>query len=332
MSCGNCGKIFSNKAGLSSHLRRKEKCSPPDEVIEPVMDDNVVNKIDEPVVVDDTKITKTLAKKEYMLNDADLENIKCESYETRKYGRRQTITLYKTTDLLKAALVKYPDFNLRVKEKKRKLDLKKKHAEEVEQTRLENIKFRTDEIELILAKKDYNKTSYNYILTHGGVCSYIKNGFDDETKTMAELNLHLDKAHCEYLEINARRQTIILELGKIGLELRDDSKLCHAYINGGLESVKELTGENYSVVDIINSCAEMHFLHTYTKYKIIVDNEIAKEKREMREYGRWYDGEHIDIPNILEYSKGIAIRSYVSNNKGSPNIPNHIYKKYKIKQ
>ena len=56
-----------------------------------------------------------------------------------------------------------------------------------------------------------------------------------------------------------KRASLVAALGAIGLELREDSRLCKNYENG------ELSPE-WTLDRVVQVCAEMHFLHNYTDY------------------------------------------------------------------
>ena len=58
-----------------------------------------------------------------------------------------------------------------------------------------------------------------------------------------------------------RRQILINSLSKRGLSLRPDSRLCSSYIDGTLD-------EHWNVDRVVEECALMHWLYTYTDYPI----------------------------------------------------------------
>ena len=73
-----------------------------------------------------------------------------------------------------------------------------------------------------------------------------------------------------YLELSSA-------LEKVGLQFRNDSKLCNGYINGSLES-------NWTMAEIVEMCELMNWLHTCTDYQKRLDAFFAsyKRKREIR--------------------------------------------------
>ena len=62
-------------------------------------------------------------------------------------------------------------------------------------------------------------------------------------------------------DVKTRRGELITALQNIGLRLRHDSSLCHAYISGSL-------GDDWSLESVVEECAIMHWLFTYTDYPI----------------------------------------------------------------
>lgn len=56
-----------------------------------------------------------------------------------------------------------------------------------------------------------------------------------------------------------RTRVLVEELGKVGLSLRNDSRLCDMYINGGLNN-------DWNLDRIVRECALMHWLFLYTPY------------------------------------------------------------------
>lgn len=64
-----------------------------------------------------------------------------------------------------------------------------------------------------------------------------------------------------------RRHLLVTALQAVGLELRDDSKVCKAYIQGGAARVGAmLRAPILGVMDVVEICEEMAFLHTRTAY------------------------------------------------------------------
>ena len=59
--------------------------------------------------------------------------------------------------------------------------------------------------------------------------------------------------------IMSRREELISSLKEIGLVLRHDSGLCHAYIAGTLD-------ESWTLELVVEECALMHWLFMYTDY------------------------------------------------------------------
>lgn len=57
----------------------------------------------------------------------------------------------------------------------------------------------------------------------------------------------------------SRKEELVSLLKEYGLELRYDSGLCHAYIEGTLD-------ESWTLDLVVNECALMNWLFTYTDY------------------------------------------------------------------
>lgn len=65
-----------------------------------------------------------------------------------------------------------------------------------------------------------------------------------------------------------RRNDIIIKLKQRNLKLRNDSKVCDAYIYGGIDNVKYITdGKITSMDEIVNTMDEMKFYIGHTKYR-----------------------------------------------------------------
>ncbi len=93
-------------------------------------------------------------------------------------------------------------------------------------------------------------------------------------------------------KINERRKELQRALGAVGLKIRKDSKLCNGYIHGTLDK------DEWSLADVVKMCQEMHWLHTKTNYREMLDKELKKSIKDEKEcYGHYNFDE---IYNIVE--------------------------------
>lgn len=63
------------------------------------------------------------------------------------------------------------------------------------------------------------------------------------------------------VQIESRKDSLVSELKKKGLSLRQDSRLCYCYINNRL-------GEDWDLDRVVTECCFMHWLFVYTDYPI----------------------------------------------------------------
>lgn len=75
-------------------------------------------------------------------------------------------------------------------------------------------------------------------------------------------NIKLKRQQTKDNKISNRKKVLQDALSKHGLTARSDSKLCASYIQTGCGNME----------DIVSQMLELHFLHTYTKYKSILDD------------------------------------------------------------
>jgi hypothetical protein len=78
----------------------------------------------------------------------------------------------------------------------------------------------------------------------------------DELKAAKKQRIHTrDNKKLE--RMNARKQSLITELHKKGLELRDDSNLCRGYINGDIKM---------NINSVVERMCQMKYLYEYCKF------------------------------------------------------------------
>lgn len=105
-----------------------------------------------------------------------------------------------------------------------------------------------------------------------------------------DLNEALYKKELRSQKIKENKQKKILErtlelknaLKKVGLKVRSDSKLCNSYIQGTLDR------DEWSLDDVVKMCIEMHWLHTKTNYKELLNKKLEETiDEEMDYYGNY---------------------------------------------
>jgi hypothetical protein len=69
-----------------------------------------------------------------------------------------------------------------------------------------------------------------------------------------------------------RKNELEGELGKMGLSLRMDSKLCYCYVNGQ-------TGPEWDVHRVVHECCVMHWLYNFTNYERMCEFAAFNESR-----------------------------------------------------
>lgn len=82
-----------------------------------------------------------------------------------------------------------------------------------------------------------------------------------------------------------RREALSAALADHGLTLREDSRLCEAYISGRWQGVR---GGKRTMDEVVSRMRTMHILHEHTDYRnilIVIIEEYRDEEREMR----WFD-------------------------------------------
>ncbi|KAL0220447.1 hypothetical protein RCL1_000301 [Eukaryota sp. TZLM3-RCL] len=92
--------------------------------------------------------------------------------------------------------------------------------------------------------------------------SFIAQGIGDAHEIASSI-------HKEIVDKQQRRETLVNELGKHGLRLRSDSRLCDAFIHQGI-------GDPVKIAEIMS---EMNFYHTQTSYSSYYQRHKYREKR-----------------------------------------------------
>lgn len=236
-------------------------------------------------------LTFTEAKEEYKLTPTDLENIPYSEHVHSLYNR--VCKIYMVEDIKQYIDTKYGQAKLderRLKSESRRQKLREnKQMKEKKQTEMENE--RKNMVIQLLAENGYYYDDDNY---EASLFIYNNGKFEPE-KILAMAK----KIHDEKSKKIERRELLNAELEKYGCSIRNDSILCHEYIEFG----------NRDLMFVVNTMREMDFLMNKTEYQSLW-------KRRCLEY---YDG-------VLR--RVVCIRKY----KSLMNREDDIYKTYAVEK
>ncbi len=103
-------------------------------------------------------------------------------------------------------------------------------------------------------------------------------------------------------ECNAREAELQQMLNVHKLQIRKDSKLCRAYISGGLEEVRKLNDTIQSLKDIVLITLEMDFLYSKTNYPTLIRQHPKDIERMKRKAVLQFAQSHSigDVPELLK--------------------------------
>jgi hypothetical protein len=236
-------------------------------------------------------ITFSEAKEEYKLTPTDLENIPYSEHVHSLYNR--VCKIYVVDDIKHYIDKKYGQAKLeerRMKSESRRQKLREnKEMKEKKQAEMEND--RKNIVIQLLAENGYYYDDDNY---EASLFIYNNGKFEpDKILAMAK------KIHDEKSKKIERRELLNAELEKYGCGIRNDSVLCHEYIEFG----------NRDLMFVVNTMREMDFLMNKTEYQSLW-------KRRCLEY---YDG-------VLR--RVVCIRKY----KQLMNREEDIYKTYAVEK
>lgn len=236
-------------------------------------------------------LTLTEAKEEYKLTPSDLENISYSEHVHSLYNR--VCKIYLVEDIKQYIDKKYGQAKLderRLKSEVRREKMKEnKQIKEKKQTEMENE--RKNMVIQLLAENGYYYDDDNYEAS----CFIYNNGKFEPEKILAMAK----KIHDEKSKKIQRRELLNAELEKYGCSFRNDSVLCHEYVEFG----------NRDLMFVVNTMREMDFLMNKTEYQ-------SFWKRRCLEY---YDG-------VLR--RVVCIRKY----KSLMNRDDDIYKTYAVEK
>lgn len=213
--------------------------------------------------------SKTHCKKEFMLNDNDLKNIKMV-----RFNNNYNYYLY--VDIEKIILNKYGSLaNLRllIKDNNVKQETKKIKSQNIQNIREKKLK------EVL----KHNKLEFR---NHGNFYSYIHYGIPTlETIVMDELKKHKEKVE--------RRQQLSNELSKLDIPLDETLKSCYEYIYN-------LTNKPLPVV--IRNIEVEHFLKHETDYDILCKTYSSETAQEIA-LKKYVDTQKLPLNIETEYDK-----------------------------
>ena len=236
-------------------------------------------------------LTFTEAKEEYKLTATDLENIPYSEHVHSLYNR--VCKIYMVEDIKQYIDTKYGQAKLderRLKSEMRREKMRDtKNMKEKKQTEMENE--RKNMVIQLLAENGYYYDDDNYAAS----CFIYNNGKFEPEKILVMAK----KIHDEKSKKIERRELLNAELEKYGCGIRNDSILCHEYIEFG----------NRDLMFVVNTMREMDFLMNKTEYQSLW-------KRRCLEY---YDG-------VLR--RVVCIRKY----KQLMNREEDIYKTYAVEK
>lgn len=236
-------------------------------------------------------ITFSEAKDEYKLTPSDLENISYSEHVHSLYNR--VCKIYVVDDIKNYVDKKYGQAILderRLKSEVRREKMKEnKQIKEKKQTEIENE--RKNMVIQLLAENGYYYDDDNY---EASLFIYNNGKFEPEKILAMAKKIHDDKS--KKIE---RRELLNMELEKYGCSFRNDSVLCHEYVEIG----------NRDLMFVVNTMREMDFLMNKTEYQSLW-------KRRCLEY---YDG-------VLR--RVVCIRKY----KQLMNREDDIYKTYAVEK
>lgn len=278
-------------------------------------------------------ISKTKAKKEYYLTDEDLDDVFSMDTHSNTYGKSQTITLYLESEIITTADNKFGNFNEYKENKERQKQDRKNKREEKKNSEINNrknmvrdifkkhkFKYELDDtLEMYIEEgnngiRKFNRSNDKFMekLPRLRTFAIIRNeDLEDNLEEITDSN-QLEQYIIDLnnsINTEKERRKILNEaLIKRGLKLRSDSKVCTAYIEGGIEEVMEIDYGLKSVDDIVNLMEEMSFYFNKTNYKKIFGS--LKNKNMNKEY---YMRSSIDELNCD--AKITALNTFIKENK-----------------
>ena len=277
-------------------------------------------------------VTKTNAKKEYLLNDSDFEDLRFVRGKTKFC----IATFYYKSDLMDKASIKFntPLENINefitnmISEKNRiKNERKQKRLsrEQIKQDKI-NLERNTRKENLINALQN---TLQNNTMEFDSNCKYSLEYINEGRIVNKDNNIITNIYDVVIFIKNEKQRQIMLEnerrerqqqmnnaLQEAGLELRSDSKLCQKYIDG----------EPVNLADVVKRMCQMRYLYDYCNMNECRNIAYNKYKKsQYNEYNRYDDDGNNDYDERPQYTvsdmaEKIALQKY-SNGKYPDKFP-----------
>lgn len=247
-----------------------------------------------------TLLTKTNAKKEYLLNDSDLEDLRFVRGKT-KYC---IATFYYKSDLMDKASVKFntPLENINefitnmIAEKdimKNERKQKRLSREQIKQDKINSERQSRKENLINALQNTLQNTLPNNTIEFDNNCKYSKeyinegrilniysDNTDDYITNIYDVVIFIKNEKQRQIRLenerNERKQQVNNALREAGLELRSDSKLCQKYIDG----------EPVNLADVVNRMCQMRYLYEYCNMNECRNIAYNKYKQQ-RQYDRY---------------------------------------------
>ena len=276
-------------------------------------------------------VTKTNAKKEYLLNDSDFEDLRFVRGKTKFC----IATFYYKSDLMDKASIKFntPLENINefitnmISEKNRiKNERKQKRLsrEQIKQDKI-NLERNTRKENLINAMQNtLQNTLQNNTMEFDSNCKYSIEYINEGRIVNKDNNIITNIYDVVIFIKNEKQRQIMLEnerrerqqqmnnaLQEAGLELRSDSKLCQKYIDG----------ESVNLADVVKRMCQMRYLYDYCNMNEC--RNIAYNKYKKSQYNEYYrynddqcDNDYDERPQytVSDMAEKIALQKY-SNGK-----------------
>ena len=276
-------------------------------------------------------VTKTNAKKEYLLNDSDFEDLRFVRGKTKFC----IATFYYKSDLMDKASIKFntPLENINefitnmITEKNRiKNERKQKRLsrEQIKQDKI-NLERNTRKENLINAMQNtLQNTLQNNTMEFDSNCKYSIEYINEGRIVNKDNNIITNIYDVVIFIKNEKQRQIMLEnerrerqqqmnnaLQEAGLELRSDSKLCQKYIDG----------ESVNLADVVKRMCQMRYLYDYCNMNEC--RNIAYNKYKKSQYNEYYrynddqcDNDYDERPQytVSDMAEKIALQKY-SNGK-----------------
>jgi len=276
-----------------------------------------------------TLITKTNAKKEYLLNDSDFEDLRFVRGKTKFC----IATFYYKSDLMNKASIKFNTTLENINEFiTNMISEKNRIKNERKQKRLSREQIKQDKINLErnARKENLINALQNDTMEFDSNCKYsteyINEGRivdkDNCITNIYDVVIFIKNEKQRQImlenEKRERQQQVINALQEAGLELRSDSKLCQKYIDG----------EPVNLADVVKRMCQMRYLYDYcnmNECRNIAYNKYKKSQN--NEYYRYNDDQCNDDDyderpqyTVSDMAEKIALQKY-SNGKYPDKFP-----------